>query len=163
MIFVTVGTDDHKFDRLIKHLDNLRAQNKIKDDIFIQIGPTSIEPKHCEFQRMLTYEKMEYYYNKADTLIVHGGPGSIFNCLLNDKIPIVVPRDPRYEEVIDDHQIIFCEKLASENKINLCLDLSKLDLLIEESKNQSSSKKLLSNLNMENFVERLEKEIKSIF
>jgi UDP-N-acetylglucosamine transferase subunit ALG13 len=47
MIFVTVGTDHHPFDRLIKTVDELKSQGVISEDVFIQTGSSVYLPDHC--------------------------------------------------------------------------------------------------------------------
>ena len=44
MIFVTVGTHEQGFDRLIKEIDRLKEQNVIEEDVIIQKGYTEYEP-----------------------------------------------------------------------------------------------------------------------
>ncbi len=41
-------------------------------------------------------------------------------------IPIVVPRRKMFGETVDDHQVLFAEKLAAENKILLVPDIAGL-------------------------------------
>lgn len=38
MIFVTVGTHEQQFDRLLKKIDDLKGNGKILEDVFIQSG-----------------------------------------------------------------------------------------------------------------------------
>lgn len=38
MIFVTVGTHEQQFNRLIKEVDRLKGEGFIQDDVFIQTG-----------------------------------------------------------------------------------------------------------------------------
>ena len=42
------------------------------------------------------------------------------------KIPIVVPRQKMFGEMVDNHQVLFTQKLASENKILLVHDIADL-------------------------------------
>ena len=42
------------------------------------------------------------------------------------KIPIVVPRQKVFGEMVDNHQVIFTEKLAAENRILLVHDIADL-------------------------------------
>ena len=44
MIFVTVGTHEQPFDRLIKCVDELKRDNKIKENVIIQTGYSNYEP-----------------------------------------------------------------------------------------------------------------------
>ena len=106
MIFVTVGTDHHKFDRLINALDKV-VYKELGQKMHMQIGPSSNVPINTTYDRMLSPAKMDYYYKNSNIIICQGGPGTIFNCLLNGKKPFVLPRNPKYNEVIDNHQIVF--------------------------------------------------------
>ena len=45
MIFVTVGTHEQQFNRLVKKIDNLKKDGTFKDDVIIQIGFSTYEPK----------------------------------------------------------------------------------------------------------------------
>ena len=47
MIFVTVGTHEQPFDRLVKAIDELKRDQLITDDIFIQTGYSTYSPKYC--------------------------------------------------------------------------------------------------------------------
>ena len=38
MIFVTVGTHEQAFDRLIKYIDDLKIKGVIKEEVIIQTG-----------------------------------------------------------------------------------------------------------------------------
>ena len=45
MIFVTVGTHEQPFNRLIEYIDNLKCNGIITDDVMIQTGFSTYEPK----------------------------------------------------------------------------------------------------------------------
>ena len=45
MIFVTVGTHEQQFNRLIKKIDQLKKDGHIKDDVFIQTGFSDYIPE----------------------------------------------------------------------------------------------------------------------
>ena len=45
--------------------------------------------------------------NKADIVITHGGPSSFIMPLQIGKIPIVVPRQKKYNEHVNNHQVEF--------------------------------------------------------
>ena len=67
---------------------------------------------------------MDNLVRKSDIIITHGGPGSIFHPLQYDKIPIVVPRNPKYNEHVDNHQILFTKRLEQEKKILAVYEVS---------------------------------------
>lgn len=156
MIFVTVGTHEQNFNRLIKKIDNLREQNIIKDKVFIQTGYTDYEPKHCEFKNMITNDEMIDYTKKAKIVITHGGPGSIMLPFQYGKIPVVVPRQKDFDEHVDNHQVKFTNKLESENKVIAIYDINKLGEVINnyDSIVESFNKDYKSNTTL--FVDKLE-------
>ena len=46
MIFITVGTHEQPFDRLLKCIDKLVEEGKIKEEVVCQKGYTEYEPKN---------------------------------------------------------------------------------------------------------------------
>lgn len=107
MIFVTVGTHEQPFNRLVQEVDRLKGEGLIKDEVMIQTGYCTYEPKHCHWKKLLPYEKMWEYVQKADIVITHGGPSSFMMPLQMGKIPIVVPRQKKFGEHVNDHQVEF--------------------------------------------------------
>ncbi len=116
MIFVTVGTHEQPFDRLVRKMDDLVAQGAINEEVIIQTGYCNYEPKHCTWQKLYPYKDMLRFVEKARIVITHGGPSSFIMPLQIGKIPIVVPRQVRFGEHINNHQVEFCERVAKEQK-----------------------------------------------
>ena len=46
MIFVTVGTHEQPFNRLIECVDNLKKDETITEEVVIQTGYSTYEPKY---------------------------------------------------------------------------------------------------------------------
>ena len=111
MIFVTVGTHEQQFNRLIKAVDDLVADGTIKEEVIIQKGYSDYEPKHCKSYKLISYKDMQKYYDKARVIITHGGPASFMAALEREKTPIVMPRLKKYGEHVNDHQDIFCKEI----------------------------------------------------
>lgn len=109
MIFVTVGTHEQPFNRLIETMDRMKEEGIFNDDLIIQIGYSIYEPKFCEWKKWYPYDKMLELVNQARIVITHGGPSSFIMPLQIGKIPIVVPRQKRYGEHVNDHQLEFCK------------------------------------------------------
>ncbi|HBW18037.1 MAG TPA: glycosyl transferase family 28, partial [Actinobacteria bacterium] len=55
----------------------------------------------------------------AELVICHGGPGTISGAWSRGLRPVVVPRLRRLGEVVDDHQVDFCAKLAELGRVQL--------------------------------------------
>ena len=127
MIFVTVGTHEQPFDRLIKAIDDLKADGTLTEDVIIQTGYSTYIPKHCKWQKLFPYSQMVQLVNDARIVITHGGPSSFIMALQVGKRPIVVPRIQRYGEHVNDHQVVFCRKMAEYSKdIVLVEDITRL-------------------------------------
>lgn len=114
MIFVTVGTHEQPFDRLIKVMDDWAERND--EEVVIQTGFSEYQPRHCKWQKLFPYEEMEKYISKARIVITHGGPSSFIMPLQIGKTPIVVPRQVEYKEHINNHQIEFCKAVANRRR-----------------------------------------------
>lgn len=113
MIFVTVGTHEQQFNRLVQKIDELKKDGAIGEEVLIQTGYSTYEPKYCEWRQWIPYPEMVENVNRARIVITHGGPSSFIMPLRVGKPPIVVPRQARFEEHVNDHQIKFCNAVAS--------------------------------------------------
>lgn len=114
MIFVTVGTHEQQFNRLIKAVDDLVADGTIDEEVIVQKGFSDYEPKHCRAYKLIGYKDMQKYYDGARIIITHGGPASFMAALERGKTPIVMPRLKKYGEHVNDHQDEFCDRLEQE-------------------------------------------------
>lgn len=114
MIFVTVGTHEQQFNRLIKAVDDLKKDGIITDDVFIQTGYSTYEPEYCKSKKFLPYKEMEKMYQNSDIIITHGGPASFMKALQYKKIPIVVPRQVEFKEHVNNHQLDFCKSVFEQ-------------------------------------------------
>ena len=111
MIFVTVGTHEQPFNRLVKAVNDLKMSGKITDSVFIQTGYSTYVPKACEYKDFISMNQMNEYMEKANIIITHGGPSSFIMALQHNKVPIVVPRLSKFNEHVNNHQLIFCNEL----------------------------------------------------
>ena len=116
MIFVTVGTHEQPFNRLLECVDKLKEENIITEDVIMQIGFSTYVPKNCEWKKLFPYDEMIENVKKARIVITHGGPSSFIMPLQEGKIPIVVPRQKKYEEHVNDHQVDFAKTVAERQK-----------------------------------------------
>ena len=112
MIFVTVGTHEQPFNRLIEYIDNLKRDGVITEEVIIQTGFSTYEPKYCKWSKLLPYKEMIQNVKDARIVITHGGPASFIMPLQIGKTPIVVPRQKQFSEHVNDHQVAFCNAVA---------------------------------------------------
>ncbi len=163
MIFVTVGTHEQPFDRLIKKIDELKRDDIITEEVFIQTGFSTYEPKFCQWEKLLPYLEMENKVRDARIVITHGGPSSFIMPLQIGKIPIVVPRKKQFDEHVNDHQVEFCKTVAERmGNIIVVENMDKLqdviftyDSIVSEMPSFMKSNNKRFNRHIENIVAEL--------
>ena len=133
MIFVTVGTHEQPFNRLVKKVDDLVAQGNIKEKVIIQTGFSTYNANHCETHKMMSFDEMQQALKDARIVITHGGPSSFIEALQFGKVPIVVPRRQEYNEHVNDHQVDFTKLI--EKRMNNIIPVYDVKSLIEAIKN----------------------------
>lgn len=163
MIFVTVGTHEQQFNRLIEYVDGLKKEGIITEEVIMQTGFSTYEPKYCTWKELYPYSEMIELVKKARIIITHGGPSSFIMPLQVGKTPVVVPRQKKYNEHVNDHQVEFCKAVDSRmGTIILVNEIDKLkDILLAFDQIVSGlNKNMLSN-NLE-FNRKLKKIIQKM-
>lgn len=127
MIFVTVGTHEQPFNRLIKKIDELKRDGLIKDNVIMQIGYSTYKPQYCKWEKFFSFNEMHQYVSKARIVITHGGPSTFIMPLQIGKIPIVVPRQHKFDEHVNDHQLMFAR--AANKKYGNLIIVENIDTL----------------------------------
>jgi UDP-N-acetylglucosamine transferase subunit ALG13 len=128
LIFVTVGTHNQSFERLVKKADEIAG--KIGEKMIIQTGHTKYKPKNAESFDFASREKMEQLNKEARIVISHGGAGSIIFALQFRKPLIVVPRLKKFDEHVNDHQLELAKELEREGRIIGVYDIEELEKAI---------------------------------
>lgn len=111
MIFVTVGTHEQPFNRLVQTIDELKRDGIITENVIIQTGFSTYEPQYCKWDKLIPYKQMVKNVKEARIVITHGGPASFIMPLQIGKTPIVVPRQKKFGEHINDHQVEFARNV----------------------------------------------------
>lgn len=164
MIFVTVGTHEQPFNRLVKYVDNLKKDGTITEDVVMQIGYSTYEPKYCQWQKLFPYQQMLKLVNEARIVITHGGPSSFIMPLQIGKTPIVVPRRREFNEHVNDHQVSFAKAVAERmGTIIVVDDINKLADTIKNYDTIIGGMKKTVGSNNEKFNRELEKIVKEMF
>ena len=127
-MFVTVGNGT--FDPLVKEIDRLKQEGKIRENVIIQIGNGTYQPKNCKWFTFAP--ELHKYYQQADLIISHGGPGTVFEILRMGKKLIAVPNRDRTDP---QHQVEYLQAMAKETSAFLyCDDVSQLSSTLEKAK-----------------------------
>ena len=163
MIFVTVGTHEQQFDRLVQQVDLLKKGGVITEDVMIQTGFSTYEPMYCMWSKLLSFKEMQKYLEEARIVITHGGPSSFIAPLQIGKIPIVVPRQKKYGEHVNDHQLSFCKEVKERMRTIILVEeveqleriISKYDEYVKEISFQQQSNNVRFTEKLETIVEDL--------
>lgn len=158
MIFVTVGSQKFQFNRLLKEIDRLIEENKIKEEVFAQIGYSDYIPKNYKYKKFIDRDKFKEVMDKCDKVITHGGTGAIIDAVKLEKKVIAIPRLKNYGEHVDDHQVQIVNQFEKLNLIMKIDDISDLN----ESLNLitlNQFKKYISNT--DNIIESIDKFIEN--
>jgi UDP-N-acetylglucosamine--N-acetylmuramyl-(pentapeptide) pyrophosphoryl-undecaprenol N-acetylglucosamine transferase len=122
MIFVTVGTNEARFDRLVRAVEPLAAA----EELVVQHGPSPVRPKGATCVDYLPFEELTALVRRARVVVMHAGVGSIMAALSNGARPVAVPRLRRFREAVDDHQLEFGRRLHTEGLVELVEDPAEL-------------------------------------
>ena len=162
MIFVTVGTHEQPFNRLVEYMDKWAAGHD--EEVIMQTGFSTYEPKHCEWSKLYPYSQMVELVEKARIVITHGGPSSFIMPLQIGKIPIVVPRKKEFDEHVNDHQVEFSKAVAErQGNIVVVENVDMLSDTIENYPNVVKSMPAALNCNNTAFNQNLEKIVQELF
>ena len=164
MIFVTVGTHEQQFDRLVACMDRMKEQGILEVEVVIQTGFSTYEPKHCTWSKLLPYQEMVKNVEKARIVITHGGPSSFIMPLQIGKIPIVVPRQKQFGEHVNDHQLEFARAVAErQGNILLAEDTETLQRMLLQYDELESGMAVGQSSNNETFNKAFGDLVKDLF
>ncbi|GAA1510181.1 glycosyltransferase [Nocardioides humi] len=109
LVAVFLGTDHHRFDRLVAWAAGLQARGLFR--FHVQHGATPLAPGLAG-TRLMDPASMAGLLDRASAVVTHGGPGSIMDAREHGHVPVVVPRNPGLGEHVDDHQQRFARFVA---------------------------------------------------
>jgi UDP-N-acetylglucosamine transferase subunit ALG13 len=131
-VLVTVGTDHHPFNRLIRWANDwLETHPEQVPGFFVQSGTASVCPI-CPGSAYLDAGQFDAALDEADAIVCHGGPATIAASWARGLLPIAVPRLPQLGEHVDDHQFSFCLELAELGRVRLAQTPTEFASLLEE-------------------------------
>lgn len=134
MVLVLLGTQNNDFTRLLKAVQENIDNKVIEDEVVVQAGFTKFDSKDMKIFDFIDKEKLFELIDKADLIITHGGVGSIIASLKKGKKVIVVPRQKKYGEHVNNHQLQIAKKFEQDGYVKYALDLNELGNIILEMK-----------------------------
>jgi UDP-N-acetylglucosamine transferase subunit ALG13 len=112
VIFVTVGTHQQPFHRMLAALSALPSEEMV-----VQYGYGAAPAGVAHAAAFMSFREMTEQFERADTVVTHAGVGSILMAMRFGHTPIVVPRYKRYGEHVDDHQLQLTRALAEGGRV----------------------------------------------
>lgn len=155
LIFVTLGTQDKPFYRLLKTIDDAITNGIINDRVIVQSGYTKYESNKMEIFPLIDRKEFEKIIQEADLLITHGGVGSIITGLNYNKKVIATPRLSIFKEHVNDHQMQIIKCFEKEQYIIPLYDLEKLEEALVKSKSFTPKKYTSNNQNFISILQNL--------
>ena len=159
MIFVTLGTQDKPFNRLLVAVEKAIDDGFITDDVVVQVGFTKFKSDKMKVFDLIGQEDFASYMKQADLLITHGGVGSIITGLNLGKKIIAAPRLAKYGEHVNDHQLQIIKCFWQKKYILPLYEFEKLGEVLQAAKDFVPER---FESNKTNFLNRIEKMIDSI-
>ena len=162
MILVTVGTHEQQFNRLVEYMDEWAGVHE--EEVIIQIGYSTYEPKNAKWEKLYPFTKMLKLVEEARIVITHGGPSSFIMPLQVGKTPIVVPRQYKYDEHVNNHQVEFCKEVEDRmGTIVVVEDVENLESIIENYDETKKEENIINNnalfcINLESIVDEMFRE-----
>jgi UDP-N-acetylglucosamine transferase subunit ALG13 len=110
--FVTVGSHDVPFDRLLQAVEDAAATGVLPAPVTVQTGVGSAPSPYVAATDFLSPQEFGRAVERAHVVVTHGGAGAIATVLRAGKKPLVMARRHDRGEHVDDHQLELAGKLA---------------------------------------------------
>lgn len=153
MIFVTLGTQDKAFTRLLDAIENQILNGQIEEEVIVQAGYTKYESKHMKIYKLISSKEFNSLMKRCDLLLTHAGVGSIMTGLQHHKTVIAAARLKEYNEHTNNHQLDILKEFTKQGYILALEDFNRLDEVLKKAKT-FKPKKFKSN--NQNFVKMIE-------
>lgn len=162
MIFVTLGTQDKGFPRLLEAIDKQIEKGNIKEKVIVQAGLTEYESKNMEIFDLVPQKDFDKYVDEASLIITHGGAGSILTAVKKGKKVIAAARLAKYREHNNDHQLQIVEEFSEKGYILELDNFDELDKVLKKAKTFKPKKYVSNTKNIENLVTKYIEEYDNI-
>lgn len=107
-VVVTLGTINYPFDRMLAGC--LRAI-PAGSDVYWQAGRTDASAHGIDAHALAPPAELRAAIREADVVVAHAGVGSALEVIEAGRCPVLVPRQARHGEHVDDHQRQIAQEL----------------------------------------------------
>ncbi len=129
-IFVITGTHYLGFERLVKAIDDIAKD--IDYEVIIQLGHTPYKPKNAEYFTFIREDEKIRELIKTSKAVITQGAMSLIEALNLGSLAVAFPRLKKFNEHINDHQLIFSRKLEEEGLVEVATNGEELKKLLTE-------------------------------
>ena len=152
MIFVTLGTQDKGFPRLLEAIDKQIEKGNIKEKVIVQAGLTEYESDNMKIFDLVPQSEFDNYIDEASLIITHGGAGSILTAVKKGKKVIAAARLAKYKEHNNDHQLQIVKEFSDKGYILELDDFDQLDKVLKKAKTFKPKKYISNTKHIEELV-----------
>jgi UDP-N-acetylglucosamine transferase subunit ALG13 len=120
MIFVSVGTHEAPFDRMLEAIHAL----ELDEEVVVQYGPSRARSTRSDVREheYLPFDDVVENIRRARAVVTHAGVGSVMISLANGKRPIVMARRREFGEHVDDHQVELARRMEANGLVTFVED-----------------------------------------
>lgn len=112
--FISLGNSKQSFVRLIESIQSVIPD--LPKPILIQHGHTPCLSKQMDTKDFISMDTFVNCIQRAKIIILHAGAGSVLHAIREKKWPIIMPREGRLKEHVNNHQIDFAKALHELGK-----------------------------------------------
>lgn len=159
MIFITVGSRDFQFNRLLRAVDEAVEKGRITDEIFAQVGSSTYAVKSFNTVDYLNHDEFNSKLKECDIVLTHGGTGVIVNSVKLGKRVVAVPRLVQYNEVVDDHQMQLVGAFEKLGMVTGCYDCNNIAEAIQAAREKEVTP---FKSNTENVIKSIDEVIRNL-
>lgn len=123
--FVSVGNATQPFTRLLRAVVSILP--RLPRPVVVQHGSTAFSAPGCRAVAFLEMSEFDRLVHDSSLLILHAGAGSVIHAVRAGKLPVVMPRRARDDEILDDHQMEFAVELERLGRIVLAREEADLE------------------------------------
>jgi UDP-N-acetylglucosamine--N-acetylmuramyl-(pentapeptide) pyrophosphoryl-undecaprenol N-acetylglucosamine transferase len=116
LIFLSLGTTKQPFMRAV---DLMAPFVDAGENVLVQHGLTMPDNSRpgIAWVRFMEYAELIEAIRQSRAFFCHAGVGSVITSLMQDVTPIVIPRDSRFGEHVDDHQLDLASRLQERGLV----------------------------------------------
>jgi UDP-N-acetylglucosamine transferase subunit ALG13 len=134
MILVVMGTEKWPFNRVVHEVDRMAGAGEFNgEEVFVQLGSCTYHPSNCTWKSRISFDDMAQRVSAARIVISHAGAGTFMLCRKAGTPQIMIPRRAERGEHVDDHQVLFAERLAALGMVRAVAEVEHLSRAVSET------------------------------